>query len=467
MPYYSLSSSKFIRNIIIAIDVFTVMAIAIIITEMNFGSVFAPDALYVVTLVALALAEMRFHTILHLHHQSLDKVFARTTWLCFSFTLFLFAFFMLYKWFTTTKISDVHVISYLSIFSYIILLVSRFIESLFIKSVRSLGKNIRSVCFVGKPDRLKQIYEELDDNATTGLKNIGYYSQEEDEELTKKMPYLGNYSDLENIISTNSRITDELYCALKTKDRELSQHLIRYCMDHVIHFYYVPTYISDFGEYLKPTIIGDQVVFANFNEPLLDSTNRLTKRAFDIVFSGCALLVLLPIFPFIILCIEMESPGNPFFGQLRTGRDGKDFKMWKFRSMHINDEANTKQATKDDPRKFRFGNFMRKASIDELPQFWNVLVGDMSIVGPRPHMQKHTDEYSVLINNYMVRHYIRPGLTGWAQTNGFRGETSELWQMEGRVKRDIWYIQNWTFWLDIRIIIRTISQVIFKDDNAY
>ena len=135
--------------------------------------------------------------------------------------------------------------------------------------------------------------------------------------------------------------------------------------------------------------------------------------------------------------------------------------------MHVNKEADTLQATKDDPRKFAFGNFMRKTNIDEFPQFFNVLRGDMSIVGPRPHMLKHTEQYSELIDKYMVRHFSKPGITGWAQVTGFRGETETLDQMEGRIKKDIWYIENWTFWLDIKIIALTALSIIKPDKKAY
>ena len=135
--------------------------------------------------------------------------------------------------------------------------------------------------------------------------------------------------------------------------------------------------------------------------------------------------------------------------------------------MHVNNGSDTVQATKNDPRKFPFGNFMRKSNVDELPQFFNVLRGDMSIVGPRPHMLYHTKIYSDLIDKYMVRHFSKPGITGYAQVTGFRGETKELWQMEERVKRDIWYIENWSFWLDIKIIFQTAVSIIKKDKNAY
>jgi len=135
--------------------------------------------------------------------------------------------------------------------------------------------------------------------------------------------------------------------------------------------------------------------------------------------------------------------------------------------LHINKEADTVQATEHDPRKFAFGNFMRKTNIDELPQFWNVLKGNMSIVGPRPHMLLHTETYRELIDKYMVRHFVKPGITGWAQVTGFRGETKELWQMEGRVKCDIWYMENWSIWLDILICWKTVFQMLTHNKNAY
>ena len=135
--------------------------------------------------------------------------------------------------------------------------------------------------------------------------------------------------------------------------------------------------------------------------------------------------------------------------------------------MHVNNGSDLQQATASDPRKFAFGNFMRKTNIDEFPQFFNVLLGDMSIVGPRPHMLHHTEVYSRLIDKYMVRHFYKPGITGYAQITGFRGETRELWQMEERIRRDIWYIENWTFWLDLRIILRTAMTLVVHDKNAY
>ena len=239
------------------------------------------------------------------------------------------------------------------------------------------------------------------------------------------------------------------------------------CDHQVVRFFYVPVSVESIGLNLKREFLDDIEIYATYENPLQNSVNKALKRVFDIVLSLVFLVITALLFPIIYLIIKIQSPGPIFFKQLRTGLDGKDFYCLKFRSMHVNKDADRLQATKNDPRKFPFGNFMRKANIDELPQFWNVLKGDMSIVGPRPHMLAHTEQYSQLIDKYMVRHFVKPGVTGWAQVTGYRGETKELWQMEGRVKRDIWYMEHWSIWLDIRIIWLTIKTIFIHDKHAY
>jgi putative colanic acid biosynthesis UDP-glucose lipid carrier transferase len=235
----------------------------------------------------------------------------------------------------------------------------------------------------------------------------------------------------------------------------------------MVRFYYVPVSVETLGLDLKRELLDDMEIFTSYENPLMNPVNKIVKRMFDIVLSLLILAIVLPFVPVLWLIIRSQSPGPLFFKQLRTGLDGKEFYCYKFRSMHVNEEADKVQATKDDPRKYPFGNLMRKMNIDELPQFWNVLRGDMSIVGPRPHMLAHTEQYSQLIEKYMVRHFVKPGVTGWAQVTGFRGETMELWQMEGRVKRDIWYMEHWNIWLDIRIIWMTFKTFFVHDKNAY
>ncbi|MEN9394801.1 MAG: hypothetical protein RL362_1022, partial [Bacteroidota bacterium] len=203
-------------------------------------------------------------------------------------------------------------------------------------------------------------------------------------------------------------------------------------------------------------------------EPLQIPFNRIVKRGFDIVFSSLTLLVLTPIvFPIVALLIKLSSRGPIFFKQERTGEQGNSFWCWKFRTMQVNPDADKVQATWNDARITSIGKFLRKTNLDELPQFLNVLKGEMSVVGPRPHMLKHTEDYRQRVSKFLVRHFAKPGITGWAQVNGFRGETKQVSDMEKRVEADIWYVENWSLLLDLRIIFKTILNMIRGEKNAY
>jgi putative colanic acid biosynthesis UDP-glucose lipid carrier transferase len=195
---------------------------------------------------------------------------------------------------------------------------------------------------------------------------------------------------------------------------------------------------------------------------------RVIKRLEDLVIGGIISLLVLPVCLAIALVIKITSPGPVLFKQYRTGVNGKQFKVYKFRSMRIHEEENGQvtQATKGDSRITPIGAFLRRTSLDELPQFYNVLQGRMSIVGPRPHALAHNEYYKELVESYMRRHKVKPGITGWAQVNGLRGETDTLEKMEKRVEYDLWYIDNWSLWLDLRIIFLTIFKG-FINKNAY
>ena len=187
----------------------------------------------------------------------------------------------------------------------------------------------------------------------------------------------------------------------------------------------------------------------------------------DLVISTSFLIVSPLIFIPIAIGIKLTSSGPVFFRQKRTGIYGSEFVCLKFRTMRVNADSDKVQATENDPRKTKFGDFLRRTSLDELPQFINVFLGNMSVVGPRPHMISHTVEYSALIDKYMVRHAVKPGITGWAQVSGYRGGTKQLWQMEKRVEYDVWYIRNWNIFLDFKIIFLTVWNGIAGDKNAY
>ena len=366
---------------------------------------------------------------------------------------------------------------------FVSLLFKRLLERWFIRLYREAGRNTRMVTLVGSDIELVNIYRKLIDDATLGYKVLGYYGDDKLIETIEKvereekinlsaLKNLERKGSIEDLLAAMGRhedlqLGDELYVCLSRMDRDVIKKLSRYCDFKVVRFFYVPISVESIGLNLKRELMDDIEVYTTYEIPLQNMGNRILKRTFDIVFSLFFLIPTALMFPFIWLIIKIQSPGPIFFKQARTGIDGKTFMMLKFRSMHVNADADKVQATKDDPRKYPFGNFMRKSNIDELPQFLNVLRGDMCFVGPRPHMLAHTEQYSALISKYMVRHFVKPGLTGWAQVTGFRGETKELWQMEGRVKRDIWYMEHWSIWLDIRIIWLTIKTFFVHDEHAY
>jgi putative colanic acid biosynthesis UDP-glucose lipid carrier transferase len=201
---------------------------------------------------------------------------------------------------------------------------------------------------------------------------------------------------------------------------------------------------------------------------LSEARNRIRKRLFDVVFSSLVTIFILSLLvPILGLLIKLESKGPVFFKQQRTGRDKKVFSCIKFRSMKMNPDADLKQACRNDSRFTKIGRFMRSTNLDEFPQFINVLKGDMSVVGPRPHMLKHTDDYSRMINKFMVRQFLKPGITGWAQINGYRGEIKTIEQLQKRVEHDIWYMEHWSLWLDVKIVFKTLSNMFIGEKNAF
>jgi Undecaprenyl-phosphate glucose phosphotransferase len=203
-------------------------------------------------------------------------------------------------------------------------------------------------------------------------------------------------------------------------------------------------------------------------DPLDLLRNRIIKRIFDLIFSCLVSVFILSwLVPLLAIIIKLESPGPVFFMQLRSGRNNRPFWCYKFRSMAVNSDSDHKQASKGDARITKTGAFLRKTSIDELPQFFNVMLGNMSVVGPRPHMLKHTDQYKQVVNEYMIRHFIKPGITGWAQVNGYRGETQNELQMIKRVEHDIWYVSNWSVLLDVKTIVLTVLNALRGEKNAY
>lgn len=330
-----------------------------------------------------------------------------------------------------------------------------------IKSYRRHGYNYRRTIVVGGGPVAERLIDELEGDRGYGYKIVGLF---DDADSTGVRALTGTIADIDAFVLKN--VVDEMYCTIPDSESATVKHLIALAEAHDIEFYLVPQIEREVTRRFDLDKVGTVPILAIHSYPLHNPLNRFAKRLFDLVVSS-VLLVLFPLIWLpIAIGIKLSSPGPVFFKQRRTGYRGRSFTCYKFRTMRLNDERDTRQATPDDERTTRFGNFLRRTSIDELPQLFNVWLGEMSLVGPRPHMLAHTEIYSKLIDKYMLRHSIKPGITGWAQVNGYRGVTDQLWKMERRVEFDVWYTENWTFMLDLKILYLTVFKVLFGDEKA-
>ncbi|MCX2741232.1 undecaprenyl-phosphate glucose phosphotransferase [Pontibacter anaerobius] len=322
-----------------------------------------------------------------------------------------------------------------------------------------------SIAIVGASPAGIELYNYINANSELDYQIAGMF----DDDPTKVPPhihYLGNAKDSVSYASTNK--ISEIYCSLPNQAFEVIEKLILEADKYMVRFRLVPDVKGALNGRFMVELVGPVTILKPRQEPLENKANEIIKRAFDIVFSSLVLLFILSwLTPVLAVIIKLESKGPVFFKQLRSGKNNKSFQCLKFRSMALNNNADKLQACKGDFRVTRIGRILRKTSIDELPQFINVFFGNMSVVGPRPHMLKHTKDYSQLINNYMVRHFLTPGITGWAQVNGFRGETKETMAMLNRVQADLWYLENWTLYLDLKIVFLTVWQSFQRNENVY
>jgi Undecaprenyl-phosphate glucose phosphotransferase len=326
---------------------------------------------------------------------------------------------------------------------------------------------VKDLIIVGEGPAAEEIFQYCEDQTVRGYRFRGIFNDEAlDGTLGERR--IGGV-EAAKAYAIQNRI-DILYCALPGTRRAEITDLMEFCERNTIRFRVIPS-----AESFIPVVKTSQLEFHGAvpvskirHEPLDSAVGRGFKRAFDIIFSlGVVIFIFTWLFPILAIMVKLSSRGPVFFKQMRLGKDNEEFVCWKFRSMRMNMEADVKQATKNDPRVTAVGRFLRKSNLDEMPQFINVLFGQMSIVGPRPHPLRLNDQYRDIIDKYMVRHFVRPGITGWAQVNGFRGETRTPELMERRVELDVWYLENWSFWLDLQIVVKTVTNMFGKDPNAY
>jgi putative colanic acid biosysnthesis UDP-glucose lipid carrier transferase len=328
------------------------------------------------------------------------------------------------------------------------------------------AKFVRRVVIIGYNDVAKQLAH----HHLSYSKNIhveGFFEDYENVKELSTYPILGNVNDCLQYSVNNS--ISEIYSTLPGKDYPNLYDIAEEAENNFIRFKFVPDFHLYADRPLHVEYLEETPVLSLRNEPLEDISNRMIKRLFDIVFSLMVIILLLSwLVPIIALLIKLDSKGPVFYNQNRLGRDLSKIKVFKFRTMSTTDNDNEfKQATRNDSRITRIGRILRKTSLDEIPQFFNVLIGNMSVTGPRPHPLKMNEDYKRIINKYMIRHFLKPGITGWAQVNGYRGETKDLQDIKGRIEKDLWYMEHWTFWLDIKIIMLTVYNMLRGEENAY
>jgi len=332
------------------------------------------------------------------------------------------------------------------------------------KNDRNLLLDVRNIIIIGAGRIGTDLYNYFNLHPDRGYRVLGFF--DDNIPTNNQNLYLGDTESCIEYVITNQ--VDEIFCALPFTESQKIEQLMLDADRHLIRFKIVPEYYISSKKSMFIQNFDHIPVIAVRPEPLESMFNRMIKRLFDFLFSCFVIIFILSwLYPILAIIIKLQSKGPAVFVQLRSGRDNLPFKCYKFRSMRINNDANTRQATRNDKRITKIGAFMRRTNIDELPQFINVLLGEMSIVGPRPHMISHTEEYSKLIDQFMVRHFMKPGITGWAQVRGLRGETKTTEDMLNRVEADVWYLENWSFLLDLKIIFLTVWNTARGDKQAF
>jgi putative colanic acid biosynthesis UDP-glucose lipid carrier transferase len=380
---------------------------------------------------------------------------------------FIHAFFIL-AYIVSFQVFDYSRLFLIYTYIFAILLTSgfRFTFLYIIKNFGNLGLKSKKVVIVGTDESGQALYNYFNTYKYFGYKFYGFFDNNVTNDKIDKNLLKGNLNKLKDYC-VNEGI-DEIYFTLPLHENKLMiQDLHKFTDDECIYFKMVPEFKLVGHKELNFIFYDSIPVMTIRKDPLGYTFNKIIKRAFDIAFSFFVISCIFPfIFPIIAIAIKLESKGPIFFKQLRPGKRNQLFECFKFRTMRVNSSSEM-QATKNDSRITKSGAFLRKSSLDELPQFFNVLMGDMSVVGPRPNMVNQLKTYSKLIDKYTVRHFVTPGITGYAQVNGFRGETQELELMEKRVEYDVKYIENWSLLLDVKIIFQTVFNIFKGEENAY
>ncbi|GGE02341.1 exopolysaccharide biosynthesis polyprenyl glycosylphosphotransferase [Psychroflexus salis] len=376
------------------------------------------------------------------------------------FVVFTLVVFFYFKVFSYTEYASQEIFNYLGRI-FLLIFLFKLGTYLFLKKYRSVfGRNYRRTVIIGDSAKSNQLKEFFIANPEFGYKFMKQFSVQD---IVAQKPELQNCFDY--IIHED---IDEIYCSTSDLDDESISEIIDFSDNNLKVLKFLPDNRDIYAKRLKIDYYGYLPILSLRTIPIEEPINLYLKRVFDIIVSSLVIICVLSwLTPILAIIIKLESKGPVFFKQKRNGLDYKEFYCYKYRSMKPNPEADIHQVRKNDVRITTVGRYLRKTSIDELPQFFNVFLGEMSVVGPRPHMVSHTHMYAERIDKFMVRHFIKPGITGLAQVSGFRGEVETDHDIINRVKFDIFYLENWSILLDAKIIFLTIVNAIRGDRKAY
>lgn len=445
--------SYLIRPLFLLVDVFIINTVLYLVADKNFQN---PEfTLYTtITWVIIAIFTKYYNIYRTTHFLKLTSLYFKQLTIFF---LAYFAYFGLFK-------EGIIINNQFVVFTLIAIDTFVFRIAIFyaLNGYRIQGNNFRNVIILGKDEASERLSNFFELEKKYGYRFFGFFTNKS----TQKSSVLGNIENYKKYVLENT--IDEIYCSLTSLKKETVKEVSTFAKKHLIQVKLVPENTNIYSKSNLLQYYGTIPVLNPERLPFEKTETHIIKRLFDIIFSIITIIFIMSwLVPTMYIIVKLESKGPLFFKQKRTGLNGKDFFCYKFRSMKLNTESDKKSATKNDARITKSGAFIRKTSIDELPQFFNVFLGDMSVVGPRPHMNSQTLKFEKNINNYMQRHQVKPGITGLAQIKGFRGEIKKKEDIENRVRLDIFYIENWSFLLDFKIVAQTVFNIFKGEEMAY
>lgn len=440
----------YLRPIIYTIDITIVCLVAFWWFSFNVEEIFFFSIFHILSWIVLSL-KTSFYEVYRF--TKIYKILSLSFEQFLLFTLLVFFYFAIYQGF---EIETLLVFKYLLIIFTLIISFKLLVNSL-LKRYRKIYKgNLRKTIIIGDNIRTHQLKLFFEDNPEFGYKFLKMF-------CTKNKNFLEHCFHF--VVEKN---VDEIYCSMSELSQEQINDIVSFADNNLIVLKFLPDTKDIYAKQLKIDYYGYLPILSLRQIPIEEDFNKFIKRVFDLLFSLIVVVFLLSwLTPVLAILIRLESKGPVFFKQKRNGLNYKEFVCFKFRSMRPNTEIQTSWVKPNDNRVTKIGKFIRKTSIDELPQFYNVLLGDMSVVGPRPHPVSHTEMFVGKIDKFMVRHFVKPGITGLAQVSGYRGEIETDKDIINRVKYDIFYLENWSVFLDIKIVSMTILNALKGDKKAY